>query len=319
MNLFVENMLRVTRNLVLPFGCKDKVVILAFHRVLKETDSMISGVINEVDFDKQMEVLHKLFNVIKLSDLINKKNKGTIPDYAVCITFDDGYADNYEIALPILKKWDLPATFFISTGFLDGGIMWNDSILESVRTTNHETLDLRHIGLGIHQLTDATRYSVARKIILESKHLPMAMRNSVVSELRNISGTKLRSDYMMSTEQVRYLAREGMDIGAHTVNHPILSKLSVDEAMQEIIDSKNQLTELTNTNIELFAYPNGKPGEDYTAEHADIVKEAGFSAAVSTEWGYVNSDSRFYELPRMGFSDSNQFKFFYHMVRGYFN
>ena len=317
MNSFGEILLRkLKENLFFNKG-KNKAVILAYHRVLKNSDAMHGGIINSYAFDKQMEVLSKLFNVIKLSEVSGYIRNNSLPDYSVCITFDDGYADNFEVALPILKKWNLPATFFIATGFLDGGIMWNDSITESIRTFPGKRLDLRSSGLGVYDISDSSRYKISREIVLSVKYFPYDKRQKLVSTLIKKSGIDVPNNIMMSSEQVKGLVDSGMDVGAHTINHPILSKIPLEDASNEIVESKKILAHLTNTEVDLFAYPNGRPESDYTQEHVNIIQQQGFKAAVSTNWNTVTSASNLFELPRMGYLDSNQYKFYYHMINSF--
>lgn len=102
----------------------------------------------------------------------------------------------------------------------------------------------------------------------------------------------------MSSDQVRALHRAGMQIGAHTVNHPILARLGRDEAMREIGDSKRRLESITGAPVTLFAYPNGRPGDDYDDASVALVREAGFEAAFSTTWGAARLVSDRFQLPR---------------------
>jgi peptidoglycan/xylan/chitin deacetylase (PgdA/CDA1 family) len=103
---------------------------------------------------------------------------------------------------------------------------------------------------------------------------------------------------MMSSEDVRALKRAGMRIGAHTHEHPILSKLDAAEARAQIVKSREVLADIVGTPPSMFAYPNGKPGLDYTAEHVAMVKEAGFSSAVSVAFGTAARASDHYQIPR---------------------
>jgi peptidoglycan/xylan/chitin deacetylase (PgdA/CDA1 family) len=103
---------------------------------------------------------------------------------------------------------------------------------------------------------------------------------------------------MLTRESLRGLEWYGIDVGAHTVTHPILARVSTDEAWREICTGKRELEELTGRPVTLFAYPNGKPGRDYADEHVRIVREAGFAAAVTTAWGAAGSASDPFQLPR---------------------
>jgi peptidoglycan/xylan/chitin deacetylase (PgdA/CDA1 family) len=103
---------------------------------------------------------------------------------------------------------------------------------------------------------------------------------------------------MMRDDDVRSLRGSGMEIGAHTATHPILTRLSSADARREINESREYLTAILSEPVSLFAYPNGKPGQDYTAEHVHMVRDAGFGAAVSTAWGVASKDADLFQLPR---------------------
>jgi peptidoglycan/xylan/chitin deacetylase (PgdA/CDA1 family) len=103
---------------------------------------------------------------------------------------------------------------------------------------------------------------------------------------------------MMSSAQVRALVEVGMDVGGHTVNHPILARVDAATARWEIEEGRRRLAAITGAPVALFAYPNGKPGQDYGPIHAQMVEQMGFEAAVSTAWGSADSASACFELPR---------------------
>ena len=115
---------------------ENRLSILIFHRVLESFDFMRSGEITAREFDAKMQLIARYFAPISLSDAVEHLKQGTLPKRAICVTFDDGYRDNAEVAYPILKKWNIPATFFVATGFLNGGRMWNDSVIETCRSYN---------------------------------------------------------------------------------------------------------------------------------------------------------------------------------------
>jgi peptidoglycan/xylan/chitin deacetylase (PgdA/CDA1 family) len=103
---------------------------------------------------------------------------------------------------------------------------------------------------------------------------------------------------MMQPEQVRSLRAQGMDVGAHTITHPILTRIAPDAARAEMLEGKRALEELIGEPVPLFAYPNGVPGQDYAAEHAQMARDCGFTAAVSTAWGAASRGSDRHQLPR---------------------
>jgi peptidoglycan/xylan/chitin deacetylase (PgdA/CDA1 family) len=234
---------------------------------------------------------------------VRRLHDGSLPARAACITFDDGYADNHVVALPILQRHGLCATFFIATGFLGGGRMFNDSIIETIRRATGATLDLRGLGvegLGVLALGDqgARRHAI-EALLRALKYRPQAERDELTRAVQaSANVAELPDSLMMTPEQVRGLHSAGMQIGAHTVSHPILARLDESQAQSEIAASRDALQDLLGERIGLFAYPNGKPDEDYTSTHVRLVREAGFDAAVSTAWGTAVAHSDSYQLPR---------------------
>ena len=183
--------------------------------------------------------------------------EGTLPARAVAITFDDGYADNAELALPILRREALTATFFVATGFLDGGRMWNDTIIESLRQAR-APLDLRDLEGGLLASDDMTaRAEAVRRVISAWKRLQPTERQRRVQMLVERAGARPPDDLMMRSEQVRELARSGMEFGAHTVSHPILRSISDEEAVDGNARQPHDPRSARGAPVSAFAYPNG--------------------------------------------------------------
>jgi peptidoglycan/xylan/chitin deacetylase (PgdA/CDA1 family) len=274
-------------------------MILIYHRVHAKPDPMFPGEASAETFDWQMALLRRYCNPVPLLDGVRGLQSGNLPERAVTVTFDDGYADNAEVALPILGRHAVPAAFFVATGYLNGGRMWNDSIIEAVRRAQGTELDLADLGLERVSLgPEETRGPVAELVIRAIKHRPPAERQARVDELCGLIGAQLPDDLMMNDAQVRQLAEAGMEVGAHTVSHPILLKLSDEAARAEIEGSRQTLQAITGVEIRAFAYPNGKPGEDYTHRDRDVVESLGFETALSTTWGAASAASDRFQLPR---------------------
>lgn len=287
-----------------PAGPRGRLTILIFHRVLEQPDPLFPEEVDAARFDTICGWLADWFNVLPLGDAVARLKEGRLPARAAAITFDDGYADNHDVALPILKRRALPATFFVASGFLDGGRMFNDSVIETVRRISTPALDLRGLGLdpGLGEelpVADMGQRRVAiERLLGVVKYLPLDRRDRVVGELARRSGALLPTDLMMRSAQVRALHDQGMTIGAHTRSHPILANLSPALAEEEIVAGRDRLQDIVGAPITLFAYPNGKPGVDYHAGTAALVRELGFEAAVTTAWGAAAAGSDRYQLPR---------------------
>ncbi len=291
-------------------GPAARLSVLIFHRVLPQIDPLFPDEIDAERFDRVCAWLKTWFNVLPLDKAVVHLKAGTLPNRSACITFDDGYADNCQVALPILQRHGVTATFFIATGFLDGGRMWNDTLIETVRARSGATLDASCAGLGQFQLDSILQSrQVIDNLIAKIKYLGIAERIRVTQELADTAKVGLRNDLMMSSAEVKTLRQAGMQIGAHTVSHPILARLSDEEAMHEIQSSKEFLQDLLGERIGLFAYPNGKPGEDYSAQTVNLVKQLDFDAAVSTTWGATATGDDLLQIRRFTPWDRSKWRF----------
>lgn len=262
-------------------------------------------------FTWQMELLARYANPIGLDEAVRRLAEQSLPSRAVAVTFDDGYADNVALAAPILRRAGVPATFFVATGYLDGGRMWNDTVIESIRRATMPVLDLRPIGVDVMESLAglAGRRGVVRRVISAIKHQSQEQRDLVARYIAELVGAPLPNGLMMREADVRYLSQNGMTIGAHTVTHPILAVIEKSRAEFEISASKRRLETIIGRPVTLFAYPNGRWHEDYRSEHVDMVRRLGFEAAVSTNRGAVHAASDTFQLPRFSPWDSRPERF----------
>ncbi|BCB26570.1 polysaccharide deacetylase [Sulfurimicrobium lacus] len=298
--MLVNSAYKFIGNRLSPAGTRARLSILIYHRVLAETDPIFPNEVTAQQFDAQMARLKLVFNVLPLHEAVTRLNAGTLPARSVCITFDDGYADNLTLATPILKKHGLHATFFIATAYLNGGRMFNDTVIEAIRHSSSDGIDLSALGLGRHDVDNPqAKRDAINKILPKVKYLPLDQREDKVAELaRMVSDIPLANDLMMTTEQLKALHAAGMGIGGHTSRHPILATLDDSALHQEIAEGKEFLETTLGEKIALFAYPNGKPDTDYLPWQVSIVRELGFDAAVSTQRGVSTQTSDLFQLPR---------------------
>ncbi|MBL8413621.1 MAG: polysaccharide deacetylase family protein [Propionivibrio sp.] len=293
--MFLKQAFRVSS----PAGKRGRLSILIFHRVLSVPDPLLPDLPDIQRFDQILAWLKDWFNVIPLGDAVARMKLGELPERTAAITFDDGYADNLVNATPVLKKHGLNATFFISTGFLDGGRMWNDTIIEAVRGAESSLINCEFLGLGQLEITTIEQKREAlNHLLLAVKHLPSNQREDATRQISECSSSVLPNDLMLSCKQLIELRDAGMDIGAHTVSHPILSSIDDKIAHREISEGADYLRNLLGERIRVFAYPNGKFGRDYSDKHVEMVKALGFDAAVATNWGSSDSTSDLFQLPR---------------------
>jgi peptidoglycan/xylan/chitin deacetylase (PgdA/CDA1 family) len=312
--------------LLSPAGPKGRLSILIFHRVLPQADSLFPDEMDAARFDLLCGWLARSFCVLPLDKAAEQLFEGRLPARALSITFDDGYADNHGVALPILRRHGLCATFFVATGFLDGGRMWNDTLVESVRGCRLPSLEVGHIDQGpaSSEATHLTTLPLStvheRRLAIDrligvAKYLPKDDRVAFAEAVARVSGAIISDDLMMRSEEVISLRRAGMTVGGHTVHHPILARLERLQARQEIERGKAALEDLLQEDVTLFAYPNGKPCRDFLPDHADLVREAGFGFAVTTAPGAARASSDRFQLPRFTPWDRSHWRFGLRMAR----
>lgn len=273
---------------------------LIFHRVLVAEDPFRPGEPDAARFARLMEFVAKNFVVLALPDAVSRLESGSLPQRACCITFDDGYADNLTVALPILERHGLPATVFVATGYLDGGRMFNDAVIDAIALSKAERLDLRGLDLGVHALTSTeNRLAAIMAILGRVKFSAPQLRNEQLEGILQAACCgPLPDNIMLTTEQLRLLAGREVDIGGHTVAHAILTSVDDDYALSEMVTGKQQLEAIIGRRVTSFAYPNGKPMRDYAARHVAMARKAGFERAVSTSAGVAIRGADKWQLPR---------------------
>ena len=194
--------------------------------------------------------------------------------------------------------------------------MFNDTVIETIRSCREPLLDLSALNLGIHPLANERQRSAAIDAVLgRLKYVDFGRRLEVAAQVSERASTALPADLMMSRAQVADLAGQGMTIGAHTVNHPILANLDDRSAEAEIVESRRTLEAIAGVPVTLFAYPNGKPGRDYDARHVAMLKQAGFSGAVSTAAGAATPAADLFQIPRFTPWSWEPWKFSFQLVQ----
>lgn len=280
-------------------GSRQKLQVFIFHRIPPRHDELLPGEPSAEQFDWMVSFISRNYTVMTFGEATARLRSGTLPPASACITFDDGYLDNATVAYPILKKYGVPATFFIATSFSDGGRMWNDNIIEAVRHAKQDKLDLERFGLGTHPTgTSAERKQTIQNILQSLKYRPHSERQTTAAEIAEASNLSDHPELMMSRQDIRMLAGGGMEIGAHTHTHPILYSLPDAEAEHEIVHGKAALEALLDQAVISFAYPNGNTRTDMRQTHLGMIEKAGFQAAATTDWGVATIDTNPYLIPR---------------------
>ena len=292
--------------------------VLIYHQVLPEVDPMRPFEINRAQFEKQMQWVSSYFNPVPLYEGIERLKSQQLKPGSIAVTFDDGYENNYSVALPIMKKYGVHGTFFVASDFLNGGVMWNDAILEAVRGMQPGSFDLTHLGLSKYSIPESNaRFEVALDILSSLKHLPFEERHKKVEIIT--ANTKLPGDLMMTSDMVRGLDQQGMEVGGHTKSHPILTTLDSIGVEEQIKGNKEYLEGVIGHKLRCFAYPNGKPGQDYDLSISSIVNKVGYELAVSTSAGVGRANTDMYQFPRYTPWRRSRVPFLMQMVRNYYS
>jgi peptidoglycan/xylan/chitin deacetylase (PgdA/CDA1 family) len=268
------------------------VVALGYHRIGDPATAQLDrGVYSatEEDFDAQLDLLSKDFDVIALGDL-----EGALADRrgrALLLTFDDGYADQLDLAARMLHARGLPAAFFLTTGFLDGGrLAWWDEIAWMVRAGG----DYREESVKVQ----LQRYRELRGE--EGERFLEGLAESTGSGRPNATALSP----WMSWDGARELLRLGHSIGGHTVTHPILAQLDREGQRREIGGSLERLRDELGVAADCFAYPSGHSGS-FDATTRELLRENGARWAFSFRGGWERPGAAdAYDLRRVGvFSD----------------
>ena len=275
--------------------------ILVYHRVNDDFDPFFSSVPASV-FDSQMAYIARGYRVCTVEELFDRSRRGGLPRDALAITFDDGYRDTLTHAAPILAKHGLPATVFLATGFIGTAeVPWFDRLAMAFKTTRASSF-VTPWDESLSLATQADRVRAMERMLGYLKRArDEALRDTIAALLETLGVTDQRcfKNLMLTWDDVHALRGLGFTVGAHTVHHPILSRISAHRAWTEIIGSRTMIESACGRAPTAFAYPNGTP-EDYTETVKHLVREAGFNCAVTTRFGLNTADTSPYELRRGG-------------------
>ncbi|MDR2260356.1 MAG: polysaccharide deacetylase family protein [Azoarcus sp.] len=313
-------LLKHAMGLASPGGRDGRLSILFFHRVRAVADPLFPEEPDLARFSAWMRWIAEWFRVLPLDRAMADLRAGTLPARAAVLTFDDGYADACTLALPVLRRHGLSAAFFVASGFLDGGQMWNDKLIEAVRRTRREWLETGLAPLPAAPVrTDREKRAFLERLILTVKYLPPRARGKAIARVVDACGVELAGNPMLDTAQVRELRAAGMQIGAHTLEHPLLAVCTDAEAEAEIATGRERLEAVLGERVRFFAYPNGKPGADYTRRHVEMVRRMGFDAALTTCRGVNTRRTDPYQLLRFTPWDRSRGRFGLRMLGNFFH
>ncbi len=284
------------------------VQVLMYHRVNDVSDGFLPAMPVRV-FQQHMRLLADLYRPISLREMLECLDRKDIPERAVVVTFDDGYRDNFTHAYPILCQYSIPATIFLATDAIGGTrLLWYDKIFYAFSKTNVTYFP----GLGemkgcsIERSIDrnAARETILNILRASSNEQRLDLVEEVLT-LLDIPEPIPSEGVMLSWQEIRSMQGNGVHFGAHTVTHPILSKLPEVQIRKEVKESKRIIEDQLGTKVDTFAYPNGKK-EDYNQVVKKILQEEGYQCAVTTIPGINTEASDPFALKRLSYWDEKR-------------
>ena len=308
-----------------------------YHRVAEASADPWGLCVTPKHFAEHLGVLRAFTSPLKASEFAAQWTAGATTARSVAVTFDDGYADNLSDAKPLLERYEVPATCFVSAGYLGQSSYWWDELEQRLlhpgrlpHTLHLETASYR----GQWELNGTAWYGeeelgrlrgwkgwekapTLRHWIFTSLHATCRLmaeseRRAMLDQLRAAASeaTEIPSTWRPLTEdELVTLGADGLvEIGAHTVTHPVLSACPFDVAQREIAGSRRALEQILRRPVTSFAFPYGGP-EDYNRDTVKLVQEAGFHCAYSTTPGVVGSGAERFQLPRVHVEDWTEEEF----------
>lgn len=251
-------------------------------------------------FHEEIETLHSLHRILPLPEVIARiGNDRSLPDHTACITFDDAFRNLMLTTHPILDRLQLPYTVFVATGLADTGEPpWPERLFAAIASTRRDSISTGNTLLGISDA--ASREKAFSAIFRALRQVPVQEKNEMLTGLlRELGDDPTAPDPRFATMRwadIAELARnELIHFGAHSETHEILTNCTEEQARREIVGSHDKLRERVGYAL-LFAYPNG----NYNLQVKNLVRDAGFRAAVTTRHGTNARNADPYELQRIG-------------------
>lgn len=290
-------------------------VVLGYHRV-GATGDPFGLAVSPQRFAAQMEILARCAQPMRLSDAVGALVRGTLPKRAVVVTFDDGYRDTFETALPVLERAGVPATVFVTTGHPGLEFWWDELariVGDSATLAESLTIDIGgRMRFWQVRSDGGSSGALARRALVTSianalRALRPIERDRAMRMVRAWTGGGCENNEggyprALTVGELRHLATSRcIEIGAHTVSHPVLTDLSPEEQCDEVVRSRSELQRLLGAPVTSFSYPHGA----HSAETRSIVAEAGFTVACGSRPDVLRRAADTFAVPRLWVGDQD--------------
>lgn len=292
---------------------QDKSFILMYHRIVhapgKDANLLQPGMyVTDNTLQKHLAFLKKRFSIIPLSEMVSRINLGQPIGGCCSITFDDGWRDSYDIAFPLLKRYQVPAMVFLATGYIGTNkwfwpeeLTWCLEMLLKQDAGYAETNDLiKHFLPAMDRSRKKNHTDLIDGALERVKKYRPDERDALLDAMRKALPDRSKDRLLMNWDEVTEMHESGLvSFGAHTVNHSYLDQVDQGAARFEISLSKQIIEDRLDAAVTLFAYPNG----NYTLPIIGMLEQSGFLGAVTTKRGYVDKNIHLMEMPRISMHD----------------
>lgn len=280
-------------------------VILVFHRFSGDGEGDPQGVPMRL-FSQCMEYLVRYYRVAPLGELADGFRRGVMRPNTAVVTVDDGYHEVFSLAAPVLRRYAIPASFFVVSDFVDGRLwLWTDRFRYTFERAPRGTVAFTHRGMTcVLEIRDeCDRWRAEERWRQYAKGISPSEREELLHAIAEACGIRIPVSVPpqyrpLSWAQLRALAAEGFDVGSHARTHALLSRVAPDQLEEEIAGSKAHIERHIGRPVRHFAYPNGGR-VDYTPEAVRAVARAGYAAAVTTIAGGNTPETSIFELRRI--------------------
>lgn len=291
----------------------NQIIILYTHRIIDKSDELYPllkalDYLTIAEFEKRIKYLRRHYRFISLPQAMECLKKGDITGNSVLLTFDDGYKCNYLKAFPILKKYNIPVTIFVSTDSVNSqNILWHDKLISAIGFTRKQQFKIKKLSEKVFKVrTLKEKKNSYQEIGNLLKRVDNIEKVIIVDEIIKIlevtESVIAESNSMLSWDEIRKMRDSGLvSFGSHTVTHPILTKISIEQLKEEILHSKKIIEQHIGDQVKFFAYPSGK----YNVEVENAVKSCGYEAAFNTDENFKNNSFRCFSFGRQGFIHEN--------------
>ena len=306
-------------------------LVLCYHGVQEPPkrpaafDVNLSKFVTSQAFERQLRFLKQNFPIVPLQHVIQRlEAREPLERMVAVITFDDGYRNTLDHAYPLLKRYEVPASVFLATGYIGNTrqVWWNEAEGLIGRSTGRVEFAGGHLSgtFDLANVRDKWRlFGAVRKIALS---LPPSELERLMKELRGClpspasNGSFNGSGSFLSWEEVKALGRDGLvELGSHTVTHAVATRLPPAAFEQELRESRKAIESAADTEVGSFAYPFGQ-SEDYSSQTAELLKQAGYRCGLTTNEGVVRFESDPFQMNRVSVFGSDSWPIFMGKIAG---